>query len=163
MAVPAVAAQPVDNRASGSPLAPSRTCWPFALVAAAEAFAAVKCGYKLIQYMACGLRVVASPVGVNAQLVERDRNGLLAVTPDRLVFRVDVTASRTRARLAPGARRQGEDPGGLHDGECRGAAGEPLCRDCLRITRSASASARLAEQSEGAGCLLDSGRHRRQI
>ena len=41
-----------------------------------------KCGYKLIQYMACGLRVVASPVGVNAQLVERDRNGLLAVTPD---------------------------------------------------------------------------------
>ena len=42
----------------------------------------VKCGYKLIQYMACGLRVVASPVGVNAQLVERDRNGLLAVTPD---------------------------------------------------------------------------------
>jgi hypothetical protein len=32
--------------------------------------------------MACGLRVVASPVGVNAQLVERDRNGLLAVTPN---------------------------------------------------------------------------------
>jgi glycosyltransferase involved in cell wall biosynthesis len=41
-----------------------------------------KCGYKLIQYMACGLPVVASPVGGNAQLVEPDRNGLLATTPD---------------------------------------------------------------------------------
>ena len=41
-----------------------------------------KCGYKLIQYMACGLPVVASPVGGNAQLVEPDRNGLLAATPD---------------------------------------------------------------------------------
>lgn len=37
-----------------------------------------KCGYKLIQYMACGLPVVASPVGANCEIVEQDRNGLLA-------------------------------------------------------------------------------------
>ncbi|WP_354686945.1 glycosyltransferase family 4 protein [Cupriavidus necator] len=37
-----------------------------------------KCGYKLIQYMACGLPVVASPVGVNAQIVRNGHNGLLA-------------------------------------------------------------------------------------
>ncbi|HEX3747295.1 MAG TPA: glycosyltransferase family 4 protein [Bryobacteraceae bacterium] len=37
-----------------------------------------KCGYKLIQYMACGLPVVASPVGMNAHLVVHGENGYLA-------------------------------------------------------------------------------------
>ena len=37
-----------------------------------------KCGYKLIQYMACGVPVVASPVGVNREIVISDENGLFA-------------------------------------------------------------------------------------
>jgi len=41
-----------------------------------------KCGYKLIQYMACGIPVVGSPIGVNQEIVRHGQNGYLASTPD---------------------------------------------------------------------------------
>ena len=44
-----------------------------------------KCGYKLIQYMACGLPVVASPVGVNIELVHNNESGYLAKNADEWV------------------------------------------------------------------------------
>ena len=37
-----------------------------------------KCGYKLVQYMACGKPVIASPVGMNRQIVQQEVNGYLA-------------------------------------------------------------------------------------
>jgi glycosyltransferase involved in cell wall biosynthesis len=41
-----------------------------------------KSGYKIIQYMACGLPVVASPVGVNRFIVVHGQTGFLASTDD---------------------------------------------------------------------------------
>lgn len=41
-----------------------------------------KSGYKLVQFMACGLPVVASPVGVNPLIVENGKSGYLASSKD---------------------------------------------------------------------------------
>jgi hypothetical protein len=43
-----------------------------------EKWARGKSGYKLVQYMACGLPVVASPVGVNSEIVRQQVTGYLA-------------------------------------------------------------------------------------
>lgn len=62
-----------------------------------------KCGYKLIQYMACGLPTVASNVGANAEVVQEGLTGYLASSPDDWV-------SALASLLADGGlrRRMGE-------------------------------------------------------
>lgn len=42
-----------------------------------------KCAYKLIQVMAAGKPVIASPVGANRQVVQHGVNGFLAETPEQ--------------------------------------------------------------------------------
>ena len=67
-----------------------------------------KCGYKLIQYMACGLPVVASPTGVNSTLVQEGENGYLAASPDEWVsalWRMINDAAIRRTMGAAGRRR----------------------------------------------------------
>lgn len=48
-----------------------------------EPWALGKCGYKLIQYMACGLPVVASPIGAANDIVKHGINGFLAEGDDQ--------------------------------------------------------------------------------
>lgn len=62
-----------------------------------------KCGYKLIQCMACAKPVVASPVGVNAEIVESGVNGYLAETPVDWARYLRLLLSDSDARSRMGA------------------------------------------------------------
>lgn len=65
-----------------------------------------KCGYKLIQYMACGIPVVGSPVGVNQEIVRHGENGYLASAPDEWVQALsDLIADRARRTRMGGVGR----------------------------------------------------------
>lgn len=58
-----------------------------------------KCGLKLLQYMAVGLPGVASPVGVNADIIQHGENGFLATTsPDWELALGKLLASRDLRR-----------------------------------------------------------------
>jgi len=59
-----------------------------------------KCAYKIVQYMACSLPVVASPVGMNREIVTDGANGFLAAT------RGEWVASLEALRKDSGLRRR---------------------------------------------------------
>jgi glycosyltransferase involved in cell wall biosynthesis len=86
-----------------------------------------KCGYKLLQYMAAGRPVVASPVGVNPEIVDPGVTGFLATTPDE--WRTALARLRgdpaLRARMGEAGRRR------LEAGYSLDLA-EPRLRDLLR-------------------------------
>ena len=68
-----------------------------------EPWARGKCGYKLIQYMACGLPVIASPVGVNSSIVDHGKNGFLATTPQEWAEAITTLARDATLRRTMGA------------------------------------------------------------
>ena len=69
-----------------------------------------KSGYKLIQYMACGLPVVASPVGVNRDIVREGESGFLASDPSQWsdAIRTLIGDPELRARMGRAGRSRVE-------------------------------------------------------
>ncbi len=66
-----------------------------------------KCGYKLIQYMACGIPVVASRVGTNLDIVEPEKSGFLVSTAKEWIDAIErlVTDAALRRTMGRQGRR----------------------------------------------------------
>jgi len=67
-----------------------------------------KCGYKLIQYMACGKSVIASPVGVNSGIVEHGINGFLANSEKEWLNALDLLYANHELRHEMGISGSGK-------------------------------------------------------
>jgi glycosyltransferase involved in cell wall biosynthesis len=72
-----------------------------------EPWARGKCGMKALQYMGVGMPPIVSPVGVNAEIVRHEENGLLARTEDEWVDAMErlLRDEALRSRLGHAARR----------------------------------------------------------
>lgn len=63
-----------------------------------------KGGYKLLQYMAMGIASVASPVGINCELIQDGINGFLARTPEEWKEKLDILVGNNDLRLKMGIK-----------------------------------------------------------
>ncbi len=65
-----------------------------------------KCGFKALEFMACGVPVVASAVGINREIVQDGANGFLIVKPEEWVFRLSqlLQDAQLRRRLGQAGR-----------------------------------------------------------
>lgn len=70
-----------------------------------------KCGYKLIQYMACGLPTVASPVGANLEVVVDGSTGFFASKESDWLEKLELLLSDQvlRSRLGLAGRERVEE------------------------------------------------------
>jgi glycosyltransferase involved in cell wall biosynthesis len=62
-----------------------------------------KCGFKLIQYLALGIPAVASPVGVNRQIIEEGVNGYLCTSKEEWKTALSSLVKEAQKRKAMGA------------------------------------------------------------
>jgi glycosyltransferase involved in cell wall biosynthesis len=90
-----------------------------------------KCGLKLIQYMAAGLPVVASPVGVNSHIVKNGVTGYLASSQDEWMAAFD-ELSESRSLC-----------------EAMGEAGRKVAEECYSVEKTAPRLAVLLQSAIG--------------
>jgi glycosyltransferase involved in cell wall biosynthesis len=63
-----------------------------------------KCAYKLIQYMGCGVPVIASAVGMNTEVVEDGINGFLVQTEEQWLEKLNLLIEDTAMRTSLGKK-----------------------------------------------------------
>ena len=61
-----------------------------------------KCGFKILQYFASGLPVIASPVGVNEKFIKESHAGILASTPGQWKEAIEKLAADATCRKQMG-------------------------------------------------------------
>jgi glycosyltransferase involved in cell wall biosynthesis len=66
-----------------------------------------KCGFKLIQYLACGIPAIASPVGVNSKIILHGKNGFIANTPEEWKYYLKTLINDTELRTQMGKNGRG--------------------------------------------------------
>jgi len=66
-----------------------------------------KCGFKLIQYMATGLPIIASPVGVNSEIVDHGISGFLASSTKEWVKYLGILKGDPELRRTMGVAGRG--------------------------------------------------------
>ena len=101
-----------------------------------------KCGYKLIQYMACGVPVIASPVGVNRQIVT-SANGFLPTTTDGWFDALRTLRADEIAARGDGCKRSRAGRSAVLDASDRSAAGSDTARALRRSSVALGAAALL--------------------
>lgn len=74
----------------------------------ADAWSEGKCGFKLIQYLSCGIPAIAHPIGVNKDIVEDGRNGFLCQTTQdwKAKLRLLLTDWKRRKELGSNGREK---------------------------------------------------------
>ncbi len=85
-----------------------------------------KCAYKLLQVMAAGKPVIASPVGANVQVVQHGVNGFLANTTEEWSRRIAPAHRRCRPAAAHGCRSAQDRRRSIRDGADGAAPGGHL-------------------------------------
>jgi glycosyltransferase involved in cell wall biosynthesis len=89
-----------------------------------EEYARGKGGYKLLQYMSAGIPVVASPIGINSEIVRHGQNGFLAKNKEEWIKFISIL---------------------LEDAELRETLGESGRKDVLQKYSRTHCFARLSE------------------